>query len=146
MRKRTAGVALLLACVAPASACSAPEAAEGSPLCDALAAPVPGIDEIVWDDGFTRQEANWATLLDSGILDSDEASRSAAAVAVGSDTEGFEEVLDAAPASLRPDLERLRAVLVNPEQIEERRADPVVVESVQVVRDATPPDVCGWVR
>jgi hypothetical protein len=107
---------------------------------------VPGIDEIVWDNGFTRQEANWSTLLDSGILDSDEASRSAAAVAVRSDTEGFEEVLDAAPASLRPDLKRLRAVLVNPEQIEDRRADPVAVQSVQVVRDTTPPHVCGWMR
>lgn len=146
VRKRAAAVGLLLACVATAPACSAPEEAEGSALCDALAAPVAGIDELVGDNGFTRQEANWATLLDSGILDSDEASRSAAAAAAGSDTEGFERVLDAAPESLRPDLERLRAVLMEPEQIEERRADPVVVESVQVVRDATPPDVCGWAR
>jgi hypothetical protein len=107
---------------------------------------VPGIDEIVGDNGFTLQEANWATLLDSGILDSNAASRRAAADAVGSDTDGFERVLDAAPKPLRPDLERLRAVLLKPEQIEERRADPVVVESVQAVRDATPPDVCGWVR
>jgi hypothetical protein len=115
-------------------------------LCDALGVPVAGIDEIVGDNGVTRQEASWATLLDSGILDSNEASRSAAADAVGSDAEGFERVLDAAPESLRPDLERLRALLVKPEQIEERRADPLVVESVQAVRDATPPDVCGWVR
>jgi len=137
---------LLLACVCAASACSAPEGAEGSPTCDALAAPVPGIDVLVWDNGFTRQEATWATLLDSGILRSDEASRNAAADAVRSGTEGFERVLDAAPESLQPDLERLRGVLVTPDEIEERRADPLVVGSVQAVRDATPPDVCGWVR
>lgn len=141
-----AAVGLVLACVSAASACSGPDAAEGSALCDALGAPVPGIDEIVGDNGFTRQQANWATLLDSGILDSDEASRRAAAAAVASDIEGFERVLDAAPESLHPDLERLRAVLTSPEQIEGRRADPVVRESVQAVRDATPPDVCGWMR
>lgn len=141
-----AAVGLVLACVSAASACSGPEGAEGSALCDALAASVPGIDEIVGDNGFTRQEANWGTLLDSGILDSDEASRRAVADAVGSDTEGFERVLDAAPESLHPDLERLRAVLTRPEQIDERGADPVVRESVQAVRDATPPDVCAWMR
>lgn len=146
MRKRAAAVGLLLAFVSTAPACSGPEEAEGSALCDALGAPVPGIDEIVGDNGFTRQEATWATLLDSGILDSDEASRSAAADAVGSDTDGFERVLDAAPEPLRPDLERLRAVLMKPEQIGQRRTDPLVVESVQAVRDATPPDVCGWMR
>lgn len=146
MRKRAAALGLFLACVSTASACSAPEGAEGSALCEALAAPVPGIDEIVGDNGFTRQEANWATLLDSGILDSDESSRSAAADAVGSDIEGFERVLDAAPGSLRPDLERLRAVLLQPEEIGQRRGDPDVVESVRAVRDATPPDVCGWMR
>lgn len=136
----------LLACVWAASACSAPQEADGSALCDALAAPVPGIGEITWDNGITRQEANWATLLDSGILDSDEASRSAAADAVESDAEGFERVLDAAPESLRPDLERLRIVLVKPDEIEVRRGDPLVVDSVRAVRDATPPDVCGWMR
>jgi hypothetical protein len=51
-------------------------------LCDALAAPVPGFDEIVWHNGFTRREANWATLLDSGIIDSDEATQRASAAAV----------------------------------------------------------------
>lgn len=146
VRKRAVAVGLLLACVATTQACSAPEEAEGSALCDALGAPVPGIDEIVGDNGFTRQEANWATLLDSGILDSNAASRRAAADAAGSDTDGFERVLDAAPAPLRPDLERLRAVLMRPEQIEEHRSDPVVVESVQAVRDATPPEVCSWMR
>ena len=76
VRKRAAAVGLLLAFMSTTPACSAPEEAEGSALCDALGAPVPGIDEIVGDNGFTRQEANWATLLDSGILDSVEASRS----------------------------------------------------------------------
>lgn len=36
--------------------------------------------------------------------------------------------------------------LVKPEKVEERCADPVVVESVQAVRDAPLSDVCGWVR
>jgi hypothetical protein len=85
-------------------------------------------------------------LLDSGILDSDSTSRSEAALAVGSDTEGFQRVLDAAPESLRPDLELLRSVLIRPDENGQRRGDPVVVESVRAVRAATPPDVCGWMR
>ena len=145
MRKRATAVGLLLACVSAASACS-PQGAEGSALCDALAAPVPGIDEIVWDNGFTRQEANWATLLDSGIIDSDEATQRASAAAVKGDNKGFEQVLDVAPSSLRPDLQLLRDVLMKPDEVEVLRVEPSVVEAIHAVRNATPPDVCGWVR
>jgi hypothetical protein len=111
-----------------------------------LDAPVAGVDEIVWDNGITRKTASWATLLDSGILRSDDASRRAAADAVRSDHDGFERVRDAAPASLRPDLERLLELLADSDEAKKRRADPLVVDSVRAVRDATPPDVCGWVR
>jgi hypothetical protein len=85
-------------------------------------------------------------VLYAAILHGDAATRTAVARAVRSDTEGFERVLEAAPASLRPDLALLREVLLVPEQIEARRGDPVVVEAIDAVIVASPPRVCDWVR
>lgn len=143
--RKALAAGVLLACLWVASACRTPHN-ERSALCDALGAPVHGIDEITWDNGLTRQRATWGTLLDSGILASDAATRRSAAEAVRTDTEGFDEVLKAAPDSLRPHLERLRLILLEPDVVETRRDDPVIVESVRAVRDASRPDMCDWVR
>lgn len=145
-RKGRAAASVLLAFMWVLSGCGGPQQSEGSPLCDALAAQVPGIDEIAWENGLTRQQATWGTLLDSGILESDEATRRAAAVAVQADTKGFDRVMDAAPGSLRPDLELLRSLLLDPDAIEEGRDDVDINEAVQAVVRASPPDVCGWMR
>ncbi|HTO00416.1 MAG TPA: hypothetical protein VL068_07050, partial [Microthrixaceae bacterium] len=107
----------LLACLVMSLGCSGPEQVEGTPLCDALAKPVRGIETIVWDNGFTRGEATWGTVMDAGILKSDEPTRQAAAIAVRGDTEGFDAVMAAAPDYLRPHLLRLRSVLLDPDSI-----------------------------
>lgn len=146
VRKRVVATCGMLACLLVSLACGGPQQAEGSPLCDALANRVRGINTIVWENGFTQEEATWGTLLDAGILKSDESTRRVAAAAVRADTEGFDEVMAAAPESLRPDLLRLRLVLLDPDSIESNRDDPDIVESIQAVLEASPPQVCNWVR
>ena len=135
---------MLAACLAMGSGCSAPRL--GAPLCDTLAASVPRLEEITWENGITRTEATWAALLDSGVLHADASSRDAASAALRLDPNGFRDVMDAAPEDLRPHLERLRSLLLEPDDLVASRADEAVLESVQAVIDASPPERCGWVR
>lgn len=146
MSTRLALATLLPLVLCGMSACGGPWEAAGSPFCDALGAPVPGIKEIVWDNGFTRGVATWGSLLDDGIRQADAATRHAAAEAVRADTEGFETVMETAPDELRPQLRQLRSLLLDPDAVLQRREDPDVVAAVRSVTDASPPDVCGWMR
>ena len=145
VRMKTLGFGFPLAALLALGSCSSPREPPGSEFCDALGAQVQGIDVIVWENGFTRGQATWAALLHDGILHGNEASRTAAAKAVRSDTQGFERVIDAAPGPLRPDLLRLKAALLNPEEFETHRADPLVAESIQAVLIAPPSPGCNWV-
>ena len=140
--RTTAFVLTLLAGVA--GACGGLAQAEGSPLCDALATPLTGIDTIRWDNGITRQEATWGTVLDAGVLEADEQTREALARAVIDDDDGFRRVLESAPQDLREQLEHLHGVVAAADPA--GRDDPETVGAVEALRAAAPPEVCGSVR
>ncbi|CAN5564238.1 hypothetical protein BH10ACT3_BH10ACT3_12920 [soil metagenome] len=147
--ERTEGGGLLrialtavVAVVALLPACSDQDEA----FCDALDADVVGIDTIHWDNGITAGEATWGTVFDDGIIQADEQSRVAAAVAVSADREGYRAVRASAPEELRPTLDRLHDLVLDPASSMARRDAPDVVADVNAVVVASPPDVCGWVR
>lgn len=101
---------------------------------------------ISWDNGYTSAEATWGALLDDGILEGDRPTLEAAAAAVRRPSNGFDRVLAAAPEDLRPALERLDKLLRDPDAVVTRRNDPAVGADIKAVTDATPPELCGWLR
>jgi hypothetical protein len=137
----------LMAMAALGAACgNGSEQSKGSLLCRALDAKVPGVDTINWDNGYTSEESTWAGLLDGGILYGDRSTLEAAAVATRDASNGFDRVLGAAPVELRPALERLEALLSDPDAVVNGRNESAVLADIRAVTAATPPELCGWVR
>jgi hypothetical protein len=131
-------VALALSLLVPA--CADDENA----FCDALREKVPGIDFIHWDNGMTSGEATWAGLFVDGITHADSESRLAAAEAVREGSDGYQVVRSKAPEDLRPRLDRLRSLLLDPARSEAARDDPRVLDDIAALRATAHPESCGW--
>lgn len=114
--------------------------------CDALADHVEGLASIEWENGITSSGGDWAAVFSDGITEATRSSRVALADAVEEDVAGFRRVRGASPSELRAPLDRLRELILQPEEAGVRRNDPAVLADIQRVIEASPPEQCGWVR
>jgi hypothetical protein len=122
------------------SACSDSQQA----YCDVLTEPVPGIEYIKWDNGLTGAKATWGGLLEAGVTRADEETRQVAARAVRADDAGYQKVRSRAPEDVRPALDRLHRLLLDPAEGRAHRNDPEVLEDAAALRNAAHPERCGW--
>ena len=147
--RRVAAIALL---VAVAAGCSwsgwrwvnsgAPELGPRSDLCAALAEDVAGVGVIRSGNGISGSGAWWIQVLGrDGLQTADAASRRRIAHGVAADAEGFAAVWWSSPSDLRPALERLRGLALDPSRAAKHADDPGVERDiVAVVRTSD----CGW--
>lgn len=114
--------------------------------CDALADHVDGLASLEWENGITSSSGDWAGVLSDGITQVDWSSRVDVAEAVEDDVTGFRRIRRASPTELRAPLDRLRALILQPEEARMRRDDPAVLADIEGVIEASSPKRCGWVR
>lgn len=117
-----------------------------SSFCDALGADVRSLQPIAWANGLTSEQGVWAHVLDTGITRASRPSRLREARAVRSDEAGYRSLLSTAPKELRPALDRLHRVVLNPNASDASRNDPQLARDIAAVRSATPPSKCNWSR
>lgn len=147
--KRVAGVALLVMVASGGLWLStrlienaAPQPGHRSALCASLAEDVPGVGTIHWDNGITAGGSAWIQVLGTdGLQYADSPSRERIATGVAADSDGFQRVRSAAPDDLRPALDRLRALALDPALAAARADDPALNDDIMaVVRTSD----CGW--
>lgn len=119
-----------------------PELGFRSDLCAALAEDVAGVGVIRWDNGITSSGAWWIQVLGrDGLQEADSTSRRRIAHGVAADARGFAAVRSASPANLRPELDRLRALALDPSRAAEQADDPGVERDIATVARTSD---CGW--
>jgi hypothetical protein len=114
--------------------------------CAALAADVEGLDSIAWDNGITSSGPSWGNALTDGVEQADAPSREALAEAVQDDVDGFVAARDALDTFGHAGgaADRLKRLLVDPEQAAARADAPSTVDATSRIRAAMRVE-CGFV-
>ena len=99
-------------------------------VCLAMLAPVPGLGEIAWDNGYTLSGSELEGVLTDGVQYAKRSDRVKIAAAVQRDDAGYKRLHDALPTDLRPALDRLRALAVDADAGYAHRKDPLVSDDV----------------
>lgn len=116
------------------SACAVPRTGQArNPLCAELARKVGAFDGVIeWDNGMTKSEANWHTVLRDGAAHGTWANRKELAEAVRADAGGYQRLLATVPEAERLYFDTLHARMAAP-QLEQVAVDPAAAQASNVI-------------
>jgi len=96
------------------------------PVCSALRANVGRMQGFAWDNRITGSDSSWDTVLGEGVVYARQEDRGPIAREARRDRAGYERLLRTAPPTLRPSLERLYALSLEPGRAWAHRHDLAV--------------------
>jgi hypothetical protein len=128
---RQFGVVVAVAVVASIVGACVPSSKE---VCDALRATPEGLEEVTSQGGEAVDRASWFTVLTTGVLAADPASRDEVAAAVAADTAGFDRIVAAAP-EVEVELRLLRDLAADAATGATMSSAPDTVQAAAVVSD-----------
>ena len=103
------------------------------PVCTALMANVGRMQGFVWDNHITGSESSWGTVLGEGVAYASKPDRAPIAREARRDRVDYQRLLRTSPPTLRPSLERLYALSLDPARAWAHRNDPTVISDGRAV-------------
>jgi len=96
------------------------------PVCTALLANVGRMQGFAWSNHITGSESSWSSVLGEGVTYASKPDRAPIAREARRDRAGYQRLLRAAPPTLRPSIERLYALSLDPARAWPHRNDLAV--------------------